>query len=83
MVLTPEHLTEMVLLSISNTPELAGHTPMSFIVALLNAAQLGLEPNTPLGQTYLIPYENKGKLGCWFQLDYKGLIDLAYRIRQV
>ena len=29
---------------------------MSFLGALMNAAQLGLEPNTPLGQAYLIPY---------------------------
>ena len=45
----------------------------------MNAAQLGLEPNTPLGQAYLIPYKNKGTLECQFQIGYKGLIDLAYR----
>lgn len=45
----------------------------------MNAAQLGLEPNTPLGQAYLLPYNTKqGKL-CQFQIGYKGLIDLAYR----
>ena len=82
-VLTPERFTRMALSSINNTPELAECTPMSFIAALLNAAQLGLEPNTPLGQAYLIPYTNKGKLECQFQLGYKGLIDLAYRTGQV
>ena len=45
----------------------------------MNAAQLGLEPNTPLGQAYLIPYKNKGKLDCQFQIGYKGLLDLVYR----
>ena len=82
-VLTPERFTRMALSSINNTPELANCTPMSFIAALLNAAQLGLEPNTPLGQAYLIPYKNKGKLECQFQLGYKGLIDLAYRTGQI
>lgn len=30
-------------------------------------------------QAYLIPYKNKGKLECQFQIGYKGLIDLANR----
>ena len=82
-VLTPERFTRMALSAINNTPELANCTPMSFIAALMNAAQLGLEPNTPLGQAYLIPYKNKGVLECQFQLGYKGLIDLAYRSGQI
>ena len=76
-VLTPERFTRMALSAINNTPELAGCTPMSFIAAMMNAAQLGLEPNTPLGQAYLIPYKNKGVLECQFQIGYKGMIDLT------
>src|SRR5699024_11603990 len=53
--------------------------PICFLAALMNAAQLGLEPNTPLGQAYLIPYNNKGVLECQFQIGYKGLIELGYR----
>ena len=82
-VLTPERFTRMALSAINNTPELANCTPMSFIAALMNAAQLGMEPNTPLGQAYLIPYKNKGVLECQFQLGYKGLIDLAYRTGKI
>ena len=78
-ILTPERFMRMALSAINNTPELADCTPMSFIAALMNAAQLGMEPNTPLGQAYLIPYKNKGTLECQFQIGYKGLIDLAYR----
>ena len=76
-VITPERFTRMALSAINNTPELADCTPMSFIAALMNAAQLGMEPNTPLGQAYLIPYRNKGTLECQFQLGYKGLIWLT------
>ena len=78
-VLTPERFTRMALSAINNTPKLAECSPMSFIAALMNAAQLGLEPNTPLGQAYLIPYKNKGNLECQFQIGYRGMIDLAYR----
>ena len=78
-VLTPERFTRMALSALNNTPKLKECTPMSFIAALMNAAQLGLEPNTPLGQAYLIPYKYKGILECQFQLGYKGMIDLAYR----
>ena len=82
-VITPERFTRIALSALNNTPELQKCTPMSFIAALLNAAQLGLEPNTPLGQAYLIPYKNKGILECQFQIGYKGLIDLAYRNMQM
>ena len=82
-VITPERFTRIALSALNNTPALQQCTPMSFLAALMNAAQLGLEPNTPLGQAYLIPYKNKGNLECQFQIGYKGLIDLAYRNGQV
>lgn len=78
-VITPERFTRIVTSAISTTPQLAQTTPQSFLGAMMTAAQLGLEPNTPLGQAYLLPYKNKGVLECQFQLGYKGLIDLAYR----
>jgi len=78
-VLTPERFTRMVLTALSSTPKLAQCTPQSFLGAMMQAAQLGVEPNTPLGQAYLLPYNNKGTMECQFQLGYKGLIDLAYR----
>ena len=78
-VITPERFTRMALSALNTTPKLAECSQMSFLGALMNAAQLGLEPNTPLGQAYLIPYRNKGKLECQFQIGYKGLIDMVYR----
>ena len=82
-VLTPERFTRMVLSAISTTPKLGVCTPNSFLGAMMNAAQLGLEPNTPLGQAYLIPYKNKGVDEVQFQIGYKGLIDLAYRSGEI
>lgn len=78
-VLTPERFTRITLSALSTNPKLATTTPQSFLGAMMTAAQLGLEPNTPLGQAYLIPFRNHGVLECQFQLGYKGLIDLAYR----
>ena len=78
-VLTPERFTRITLSALSANAKLAETTPKSFLGAMMTAAQLGLEPNTPLGQAYLIPFRNHGVLECQFQLGYKGLIDLAYR----
>lgn len=82
-VLTPERFTRMVLSALSTNPKLGECSPRSFLAAMMAAAQLGLEPNTPLGQAYLLPYNNKGNMEVQFQLGYKGLIDLAYRSGEV
>jgi len=82
-VITGERFTRMVLTAMSSNPQLQQCAPKSFLGAMMQAAQLGVEPNTPLGQAYLIPYKNKGTLECQFQLGYKGLIDLAYRSGEV
>ena len=82
-VLSPERFTRITLSALSTNPRLCECTPKSFLGAMMTAAQLGLEPNTPLGQAYLIPYRNKGVMECQFQLGYKGLIDLAYRSGEI
>lgn len=74
-VMTPERFTRIAMTALSTNPKLQACTGESFLGALMQAAQLGLEPNTPLGQAYLIPYGSQ----CQFQLGYKGLIELAHR----
>lgn len=81
-VITPERFTRIAMTAISSNAKLANSTPQSFLGAMMQAAQLGLEPNTPLGQAYLIPFKNNKKGGVietQFQIGYKGLIDLAHR----
>lgn len=82
-VITPERFSRIVLTALSANPKLQECTPQSFLGAMMTAAQLGVEPNTALGQAYLIPFKNKGVQECQFQLGYKGLIDLAYRSGEV
>lgn len=67
-VITPERFTRIVTTALSSNPELGNCSPQSFLGAMMTAAQLGLEPNTPLGQAYLLPYRNKGILECQFQI---------------
>ena len=74
-VITGERFARMATTAVTQNPALAACSPQSFIGAMLTAAQLGLEPNTPLGQAYLIPYGSN----CQFQLGYRGLIELAHR----
>ena len=86
--ITPERFTRMATTAVTMNPDLGNCTPSSFIGAMLQAAALGLEPNTPLGQAYLIPYNRsfKDNNGQWhkikeaqFQIGYRGMIELAHR----
>jgi recombination protein RecT len=40
---------------------------------------LGVEPNGPLGEGYLVPYKNKGRYEAQLIIGYRGLINLARR----
>jgi recombination protein RecT len=70
-----ERMTRIALTVVRNNPKLQLCNPISFIAALMQASQLGLEPNTPLGEAYIIPYGNEVQ----FQIGYKGLLELANR----
>lgn len=52
----------------------------TFLNALMQSAQCGLEPNTVLGEAYIIPYKNKklGKVEVNFQVGYKGILKMAF-----
>jgi len=73
-----DRIARIALTAVRTTPKLLACDQTSFLAAIMQAAQLGVEPNTGLGQAYLIPYGNQVQ----FQLGYKGLIDLAVRSGQ-
>jgi recombination protein RecT len=75
--LTADKLLKIVLSATSRTPELLDCTPQSVLLAVMQAAALGLEPCTPLQLGYLIPYKNAGKSEAQFIPGYRGLIRLA------
>lgn len=76
-----DRFQRICLTALSKSPKLQQSEKGSFFGAVLFSAQLGLEPNTPLGHCYLIPYENrkKGIIEAQFQIGYQGVLDLAYR----
>ena len=84
-VLKPERLIRAVLGAASRTPELLECTPASIMQCVMISAQLGLEPNTPLGHFYLVPFKNRktGKKEATPIIGYRGLVDLARRGGQV
>lgn len=51
-----DRMARIAMTAVSSTPKLLECDQMSFIGALMQASQLGVEPNTGLGQAYLIPY---------------------------
>ena len=84
--MSKDRLVRIALTSIRLNPKLADCTPQSFLGALFQSAQLGLEPNIE-GQAYIIPYNNtkiingrKQKVTeAQCQIGYKGYIELFYR----
>ena len=76
-----DRFARVAVTALRSTTNLDQCTAASFLGCLMTAAQLGLEPNTPLGHAYLIPFRdrNAGVFECTFILGYKGIVDLARR----
>lgn len=91
-VMTPERFTRLAVTTICNDPKLiqaVSESPRTLIAALMTAVQLGLEPNTPLGQCFLIGRNNKNKvtgkkeMQVSFEKGYQGDLALCYRSGEV
>ena len=77
--LTAERVIKVALLAASRTPTLLNCTPESFVLAVIQASQLGLEAGSPLGEAYLVPYKDQ----CTLIVGYRGLIALARRSGEI
>ena len=71
----PDRLYRIVLANVSRTPALLNCTQESIFRAVMQAAELGLEPGSAVGEGYLVPYKDQ----CQFIPGYRGLISLAFR----
>ncbi len=76
-----DRVIRIIITALSREPILAKCTPISILGCAIQSAQLGLEPDSILGQCYFIPFYNSQKKVYEAQLvvGYRGYIDLAYR----
>ncbi|KAA3634587.1 MAG: recombination protein RecT [Proteobacteria bacterium] len=81
----PDRMLRIALTAIRNVPQLMECTTESLMGAVMQCALLGLEPNTPLGHAYMVPFRNRKKGITEVQVipGYKGLLDLARRSGQI
>jgi len=78
MGMTPQRMIRLLFNSIQTTPELATCSLPSILQSLIQCAIVGLEPNTPLGLAWILPYRGKAQ----FILGYRGLLELCFRSKQ-
>ena len=84
--LTGDRMSRIALTAFRRSPKLAECEPKSVFAAVIQASQLGLEPDT-LGRSYLVPYKVNKKIDnkwhswyeCQFIPGWKGLVDLVNR----
>lgn len=79
-----DRMVRIVMTEIRRTPQLLEADPASLFGAVIQAAQLGLEPGVN-GQAHLVPFRNgrTGRIEAQFIPGYKGLMDLARRSGKV
>lgn len=75
--LNADRMARIAATEVRKNKALLNTEPTSFLGSVMQAAQLGLEPGSALGQAYLVPYGNQ----CQLIIGYKGMIDLARRSR--
>ncbi|HAH7828598.1 recombination protein RecT [Escherichia coli] len=85
--MTADRMIRIAMTEIRKVPELAECDEMSFISAIVQCSQLGLEPGSALGHAYLLPFCNgkakDSKKNVQLIVGYRGMIDLARRSGQI
>lgn len=91
--MTADRLARIALTEVRRVPKLAQCDQTSFLGAIMQCAQLGLEPGGALGHAYLLPFDKnkKNAQGRWEKVGtevqlivgYRGMIDLARRSGQI
>lgn len=85
--MTPERMIRVALSAVSGNSLLMKCRPISLAACIVQSSILGLEPNSLLGEAYLIPFWNKnadngpgkakGAYDCQLMPGYLGLVKLA------
>lgn len=77
--LNPERIFRIVVACVTRTPALRECSMDSIFRSTVQAAEMGLEPGSAIGEAYLVPYRTKNGMECQLIPGYRGLISLAYR----
>lgn len=80
----PKRFTRLVLSSVKATPGLIScfntkQGQQSLLIAAMQSASVGLEPNTPTQDCWILPRKNKNVVEAQLILGYRGLIKLVRR----
>lgn len=86
-----DRMVKIALRALRTTPKLMECTLESLMASVISCSSLGLEPNTPLGHAYLIPFSKSRKVGnSWEKttdvqvvIGYRGMVDLARRSGEI
>lgn len=70
-----DRLGRIAMTEMRKNPKLLNSTAESLFGAIIQCAQLGLEPGGALGHIYLVPYSGNIQV----QVGYKGMIELGHR----
>lgn len=83
--MTADRMARIALTEFRKTPDLMKCDPATLFGAVIQCAQLGLEPGGALGHAYLIPFKNtkRNTTDVQFIIGYRGMIDLARRSGQI
>lgn len=73
--MSPARFEAVTIQAIARNPDLMDCTAQSVVMAVLEAAQLGLEPTGSLSRAWLVPFKGEATL----MIGYQGLVDLARR----
>lgn len=77
--INPDRILRIATSAVIRTPKLMQCKVNTVMLAILQASILGLEPSTPLGEGWLIPFKDD----CQFIPGYRGLLKLARQSGEV
>lgn len=83
---TPDRMLRIFFTELKRVSHLKDCSLPSVLGAMIQCAQLGLEPGNHLGHAYLIPFKNNKKGGqyeCQLIIGYRGMIDLVHRTSKI
>lgn len=79
--ITPERLLGIFEMIFNSSPKLRECSQKSLIGAVIQTAQLGLQPGN-IGHIHLVPFVNKGIPECQLIIGYRGYVELVNRSKE-